>query len=310
MSKLTVGPVLFHWAPEAWRDFYFRMADESAVDTVYVGEVVCAKRAVLFEPHMDAVLERLTAAGKNVVRSTMALVMDKNDMDLVSAIAEGPWTVEANDISCVGLLHRRDHIIGPFINVYNEDTLRYLAEAGASRVCLPSELPAAYLATLAGIGASDIEVQVFGRLPLAISARCYHARSRDVSRDGCRFVCGEDPDGMMVDSLDDEPMFAVNGPQTLSATYANLLGDLGEMKDMGIKAYRLWPQDCDMVAVAGIFRDVLDGRMASDEGDAQLATICCDVEFSNGFYHGAEGANLIAPTAARPKESSVATPQR
>jgi collagenase-like PrtC family protease len=63
-GNFALGPVLFHWAPEAWRDFYFRMADEADVDTVYVGEVVCAKRAVLFEPHMDAVLERLTAAGK------------------------------------------------------------------------------------------------------------------------------------------------------------------------------------------------------------------------------------------------------
>jgi hypothetical protein len=84
------------------------------------------------------------------------------------------------------------------------------------------------------------------------------------------------------------------------------------MQDMGIAAYRLWPQDCDMVAVAGIFRDVLNGRMASDEGDAQLAAICCDVEFSNGFYHGAEGANMVAPpdpTAARPRESSAATPR-
>jgi len=58
--------------------------------------------------------------------------MDKSDMDLVTAITEGPWTVEANDISCVGLLHRRDHVIGPFANVYNEGTLRYLADAGAT----------------------------------------------------------------------------------------------------------------------------------------------------------------------------------
>ena len=65
-----------------------------------------------------------------------------------------------------------------------------------------------------------------------------------------------------------------------------------------------------MVAFAGIFRDVLDGRMASDEGDAKLAAICCDVEFSNGFYHGAEGASLLAATRARPRETSVETPRR
>jgi len=34
-SELTLGPVLFNWQPERWRDFYFRIADEAPVtDTV------------------------------------------------------------------------------------------------------------------------------------------------------------------------------------------------------------------------------------------------------------------------------------
>ena len=48
-SELTLGPVLFNWQPEAWRDFYFRIADEAPVTAVYLGEVVCFKRAPLFE---------------------------------------------------------------------------------------------------------------------------------------------------------------------------------------------------------------------------------------------------------------------
>ena len=39
--KLTLGPNLFNWQPDVWRDFYFRIADEASVDTVAVGEVVC-----------------------------------------------------------------------------------------------------------------------------------------------------------------------------------------------------------------------------------------------------------------------------
>jgi collagenase-like PrtC family protease len=34
--QLTLGPVLYHWAPEVWRDFYFRMADEAPLDRVVV----------------------------------------------------------------------------------------------------------------------------------------------------------------------------------------------------------------------------------------------------------------------------------
>ena len=43
---------------------------------------------------------------------------------MVSAAADGPWTVEANDVSCIVMMHRRPHVVGPFVNVYNEGTLR------------------------------------------------------------------------------------------------------------------------------------------------------------------------------------------
>ena len=46
--KLTLGPALFNWSPEKWRDFYFQIADEAPVDVVYVGEVVCSKRSPFF----------------------------------------------------------------------------------------------------------------------------------------------------------------------------------------------------------------------------------------------------------------------
>ena len=294
-ARLTLGPVLYHWTPESLRDFYFRIADEAPLDTVYLGEVVCSKRAPLFEAYIDQVAARLEAAGKAVVRSTLALVMNERELAMIRIAADGPLTVEANDVSCVSLMHRRPHVIGPFINVYNEGTLRYLAHTGAVRVCLPAELSAASLAALAGAGATEIEVQVFGRLPLAISARCYHARSRDLTKDGCRFVCGEDPDGMAVSSLDDEPIFALNGPQTLSSTYCNLLGALDEMARAGVRAFRLWPQTCDMVTVAEVFRDVLGGRIDVAEGEVRLAGLAGGVPFSNGFYRATTGADFIAP---------------
>jgi hypothetical protein len=28
-TQLGLGPVLYNWAPERWRDFYFRVADEA-----------------------------------------------------------------------------------------------------------------------------------------------------------------------------------------------------------------------------------------------------------------------------------------
>jgi len=65
--RLTMGPVFFNWAPEAWRDFYYAVADEAPVDGVCLGEVICNKRRPFLAPHFDAVVDRLMRAGKEVV---------------------------------------------------------------------------------------------------------------------------------------------------------------------------------------------------------------------------------------------------
>jgi len=72
--QLTLGPVLYHWQPEHWRDFYFRIADEAPVDTVVVGEAVCSKRTPFKQDHIPAVVERLEAAGKRVLHASLILV--------------------------------------------------------------------------------------------------------------------------------------------------------------------------------------------------------------------------------------------
>ena len=55
-TELTLGPNLFNWAPEKWRDFYFRIADEAPVAVVYLGETICSKRAPLFDDYYEAVV--------------------------------------------------------------------------------------------------------------------------------------------------------------------------------------------------------------------------------------------------------------
>jgi len=293
--QLNLGPVLFNWAAEDKRDFYFRIADEAPVDVVYVGEVVCSKRAPFFEPYLPGVVERLERGGKQVVHSTLALIMNGREMDQVRALADAPdLAVEANDMGSAALLADRDHVIGPFVNVYNEGTLTFLAARGAVRVSLPWDLPARSLAVLAQTRASELEVQAFGRMPLAISARCYHARSHGLHKDGCQYVCAEDPDGMAVETLDGEGFLAVNGTQTLSHTVCSLIGELDALQKIGINAFRLWPHGVDMVAVAQAFRDVLDGKADAGAGRRRLTDLAGFAPFSNGFYHGREGAALVS----------------
>ncbi|MEG3619176.1 U32 family peptidase [Magnetovibrio sp. PR-2] len=294
-AKLTLGPVLFNWQAGVWRDFYFRMADEADVDTVYVGEAVCSKRAPFYTQHIPDIIERLQAAGKEVVLSTLALIMNTREMNDLRALAEDndELMIEANDVAACALLNGTPHVIGPFVNVYNEGTLNYFAERGAKRLCLPVELGRDAIRAMTASNAAEIEAFVFGRLPLAISARCYHARHHGLHKDSCQFICEKDPDGLELDTIDNESFLAVNGVQTMSYSYQNLSAELAEMKDLGVTHFRLSPHTCDMVAVAKVYRNLLNGTLDAEAGDEELSALSGDVAFSNGYYHGAAGVNFV-----------------
>jgi len=302
-SALTLGPVLFSWQPEAWRDFYFRIADEAPVETVYLGEVVCLKRAPLFDSYLGDVIARLKAAGKTVVRSTLAEVMSKQERKMVEDLcADDGVVVETNDGSALYYLRGRPHYAGPFINVYNERSVAVLARDGVTNVCLPPEMPAAAILALCPQAASlgvNLEVMVFGRVPLALSARCYHARAHGRTKDTCQFICNTDPDGMTLRTFEYQPFLTVNGIQTMSHDYLNLIGELPKLQDMGVARFRLSPHSCDMVEVANAFRDALDGRIDTAEAAALLDGLQLPAPYSNGFYYGKPGHWQIAAAGTR-----------
>ena len=291
-SVLTLGPLYFHWSPEKRRDFYFRVADEAPVDVVYVGEVVCSKREPFFEDHIPDVMERLKAAGKTVVVSTLALITLERESKAIRECAEAGLVIEANDVSGVHALGGKPFIVGPFINVFNEGARDFLIRKGATRIVLPVELTEAAIGTLAG--KVETEVQVFGRQPLSVSMRCYHARSHGLHKDNCQFACGLDPDGLPADTIDGQKLLTVNGTQTMSHGYVVLLRGLANLRKQGVTHFRLSPQDVDMVAVARLYRDVLDGKIGAGEAEDLLRKQTGDVPFVNGYVHGCEGLAWVA----------------
>ena len=294
-TRLTLGPVLFNWSPEVWRDFYFRIADEAPVDSVIIGEVVCSKRAPFFAEHIPTVIERLQTAGREVVLASPILVTQDRERQAVRelvASADGTFLIEANDMGCLAQLADRPHWVGPFVNVYNEATLAWMARRGAVSISLNGELTKAAVVALGRAAVPlgvTLEVQVFGRLPLAISARCYHARARGLHKDNCRYVCAEDADGLAVTTLDGEEFLAVNGTQTLSHSSVGLVAEVAELQAAGISRLRLSPQTCDMVAVARLFRELADGAVEAGAARARLAELAGSFRLSNGFYHDREG---------------------
>lgn len=286
---LVLGPVPYLWDPAAWRDFYYRIADEADVDTVVVGETVCSKRLHFFDALLDCVVGRLVGAGKSVRLASLALVTLERELRLSLRLAGCGLPVEVSELSAHAAMAGQAHAIGPLVNVYNAATARVLARGGATSICLPPELPLAAVRTIAGsVPEIDFEVHAFGRVPLAISARCAHARVKGQTKDNCRFVCGEDPDGLVVDTLDGQKFLALNGVQTMSGTVQCLLGEVPMLLGAGVSALRLSPQVCDMVAIAGLFRSVAAGRL-DPAGAMAAARTLYPADYSNGFLHALPG---------------------
>lgn len=292
-AKLTLGPVLFNWSPERWRDFYFSVADEAPIDEVYLGEVVCSKRSPFFDPLMPEVMERLAAGGKQVVLTTLAEIMLPRERQMTAGVCAVETTVvEANDVAALYHLKGKPHRVGPFVNVYNELTLQELAAHGARHVTLAPEIPATSLALLAESARAQgvtLEVQVYGRVPLALSARCYHARAHGRTKDNCQFVCEADPDGMVLRTMDDKDFLVVNGVQTLSYRCLNLAREIPAMQQMGITSFRLSPHSQEMLQVIRIFRQVVDGALSGAAALPQLDKLGLQVPFVNGFYYKQPG---------------------
>ena len=292
-SQLTLGPVLFNWPVEYWRDFYFQIADEAPVDTVFLGEVVCSKRAPLFDPYLEEVVARLESGGKKLVYSTLAEVASNTDRRQLKRVATSEGLlIEANDASALWYLEGRPHTIGPYMNAYNEHSLKFFAGNGARSICLPPEMPAKGMKVLAET-AKDVgvalEVQVYGRMPLALSARCYHARAHDRTKDSCQFICENDMDGMVLDTLENKPFLVINGVQTLSYTYLNLVNELNELAEMGINRFRISPQSNGTVEVCKAFRSVIDHERNAPAVCETLLECGADAPFANGFYHQRPG---------------------
>lgn len=290
---LTVGPNFFFWQADAVRAFYRDLAT-TPVARVALGELVCSKRLPFWQGEIPAAVETLLAAGKEVAITSLALITLKRERKLTADLVDMGLPVEVNDLSALAHIPEgRPFWVGPLVNVYNEGTLRWLVRRGARRVCLPPELPLGSIRVLAGLGREEgvaVEVWGHGRLPLAISGRCYHARLHDRAKDSCQFVCGEDPDGRDVETLDGQAFLTVNGVQTLSQSVASAQDQIAALQDAGVAALRLSPHVGDFPAIARAYSDALAGGPALG---ARLAALMPGATFCDGFVAGRPGASRV-----------------
>lgn len=294
---LALGPLLFHWSAGRIVDFYTRIADEAPIERVYLGEVVCGKRAPLVSHALAEAAERLTAAGKEVVWSGLGLPATVRDRRAIAALAGTTDLVEVNDVS--GLLDRAaPFVAGPLLNVYNEAAAKELADRGCVRLCANVELSLNAVRAIArACPGLEIEIFAFGRVPLALSGRCYHARHHGLHKDACQFVCERDPDGLRLNTLEGRGFLAVNGVQTLSDGVQIADIEPAALAGAGVTALRLSPHTLYMPAVARAFRGFLDGEIGAAELRSGIEALGPPGPLINGYLHGAAG---MASVEARP----------
>jgi collagenase-like PrtC family protease len=292
---LTLGPVFFHWPPERLRDFYFRIADEAPVERVHLGEVVCGKRMPFSDPVWPELIERLERAGKDVVISTLAAPTTVRERRSVEELCGEERLVEINDVTAMPARVGKPFVAGPFLNIYNGPAAQFFVRRGARTICPPVELSLSHIGAMAAAcPEAEFEVFAFGRLPLALSGRCYHARLHGLHKDSCQFTCERDPDGLVVETLDDQSFLAINGVQTMSAQVHAVLLPPAELVAHGIRRLRLSPHGCDMVEVARIFKSVAEGHQEPARARALLSALDLPGSLVDGYAHGRPGIHAAA----------------
>lgn len=141
----------------------------------------------------------------------------------------------------------------------------------------------------------ETEVMVYGRLPLAYSARCFTARSHNLPKDDCQYRCLDYPDGQLLSTQEDEKFLVLNGIQTQSAKTNNLIAELDELIELDVDILRISPPSQHCEKIIEIFYKTLHNEYPVEKANTDLQTLMVSGGSCNGYWKGKSGMDWQAP---------------
>ena len=282
---------MYYWPRATVLDFYQSVA-ASPIYIVYLGEAVCSRRHEMRVPDWLDLARMLCDAGKEVVLSTQILIESGSDVTTMRKVTQNAaFMVEANDMGAVHCLTGKAPFVGgPHLNIYGVDTLALLAEVGMARWVMPLEMSQTDLAEMQQHRPPRLQTEIFayGRMPLAFSARY-----RDLPKDDCQFSCIDHPDGLLMQTREQQDFLVLNGIQTQSALVYNLIDQLDTMRALGVEVARISPQANHTVRIVELFDAVRRGAMSAKLAMQSMKELMPDGA-CNGYWHARPGLDLVA----------------
>jgi collagenase-like PrtC family protease/predicted lipid carrier protein YhbT len=284
--KISVGPAPSHWGKNKIESLYRELA-QSPVDYVYLGETACPDRLCFSPDFVGKLCDELTRAGKEVYVSSFTLVRDEKQYRVFRDLAWQVRRVEINSPAFLGFARCYPAVLGTFLNVYNSTAANILAEHKVERIVLPPELSFQSVASISKNCTVPTELVAHGHIPIAISGTCQTVRSLGYSADECGKVCQRYPEGMVLNA-GDQPLFRIEGPQTLSAMTYCLVEYLPQLEKAGVDTVRILPQYEHTGRIVRIYRDVLEHQRNCRDALKELKAISPG-GLCNGWFLGKAG---------------------